>query len=245
MCQANASVSSMSASSSRSRRVLEIVSVFAVGIGAVVIGGVAFGQGIVSRVACVWAANLLMLAMCYAGLRARGQGWSHFGLRSPTLSLRWVSRTFFQSLLVFLFAAVSFVLGAVLIAMVVGIPQPADMSKYDYLNGNLPMTLLALLSVYVVSSFAEEVIYRGFLMTRLQEVVGGGRRSDLIAIVISSLVFGAVHSDWGVTGMVQASCMGIALAISFIAVRRNLWVTILAHAYLDTLLIVQMYYGAG
>ena len=55
-------------------------------------------------------------------------------------------------------------------ANLVGMPESADMSKYDYLQGNLTMTILALGSVYVVSAFAEEVIYRGFLITRISEL---------------------------------------------------------------------------
>ena len=126
-------------------------------------------------------------------------------------------------------------------ANLVGIPEPADMSKYDYLQGNLAMTILALASVYIVSSFAEEVIYRGFLINRITELTEGKKSSRLIAVVISSLIFGAIHSDWGITGMVQASCMGLALGASYFMVKRNLWVTILAHAYMDTILILQMY----
>ena len=119
-------------------------------------------------------------------------------------------------------------------ANVIGIPEPADMSKYDYLRGNLGLTVVALVSVYFVSSFAEEVIYRGFMITRILELVERKWIAHAFALTVSSLVFGLVHSDWGVPGMVQASSMGLALGIAFLVVRRNLWVTILAHAYMDT-----------
>ena len=35
--------------------------------------------------------------------------------------------------------------------------------------------------------------------------------------------------------------MGLALGTSYLIVKRNLWVTILAHAYMDTILVLQMY----
>ena len=129
-------------------------------------------------------------------------------------------------------------------ANLVGMPETADMSKYDYLQGNLAMTILALGSVYVVSSFAEEVIYRGFLITRISELAKDRKSTSRFAIVFSSLIFGLVHSDWGLAGMVQASCMGLALGTSYLMVQRNLWVTILAHAYMDTILILQMYFAS-
>ncbi|MCA9186877.1 MAG: CPBP family intramembrane glutamic endopeptidase [Pirellulaceae bacterium] len=126
-------------------------------------------------------------------------------------------------------------------SLVVGRPEAADVEKYNFLQGNLPLTLLALGSVYLISAFAEEVIYRGFLMTRIGEMSARRRWSRPVALVVSSLAFGLIHSDWGFAGMVQASCMGVALGTSYLIVRRNLWVTILAHAYMDTILVLQTY----
>ncbi len=62
--------------------------------------------------------------------------------------------------------------------------------------------------------------------------------------MISSIVFGLIHFDWGLVGMVQTGFMGLALGVSYLAVRRNLWVLILAHGYMDTILILQMYFAA-
>jgi hypothetical protein len=39
------------------------------------------------------------------------------------------------------------------------------------------------------------------------------------------------------------SCMGLAFAVSYLALGRKLWPLILAHGYLDTILIMQMYFG--
>jgi hypothetical protein len=46
-----------------------------------------------------------------------------------------------------------------------------------------------------------------------------------------------------VVGIVQTTFMGLALAASYLLVKRNLWVLVLAHAYIDTVLLVQMYLG--
>ena len=45
--------------------------------------------------------------------------------------------------------------------------------------------------------------------------------------------------------MVQTTFMGLALGASYLVVRRNLWVVILAHAYMDTILMVQMYLASA
>ena len=118
------------------------------------------------------------------------------------------------------------------------------MSGYNYLQGNLPMLILALIAVFIVSSFGEEVIYRGFLITRISEI-GANKKSWIrLAVVFSSVIFGLVHFDWGLMGVVQTGLMGLALGISFLLVKRNLWILVLAHAYMDAILMVQMYLGA-
>ncbi|MCS7466663.1 CPBP family intramembrane metalloprotease [Stieleria sp. ICT_E10.1] len=204
-----------------------------------------FVKARVATIGSVWAANMLMLAIVYWGLRLRGQSGVHFGLDRSLYRWRSAIRVFLQSIAVSFAAIAAFVFAAILMANLLGIPERADMSQYDYLRGNLTLTILALASVYIVSAFAEEVIYRGFLITRISELGADGRAARWLAIVSSSIVFGLVHSDWGLAGMVQASFMGLALGISYVVVQRNLWVTIFAHGYMDTILVLQMYAGNG
>ncbi len=228
----------------------ELVTVFVVALVVIATGAMLFGDNLLAHVASIWIANVLMLVMVYVGLRLRGQSWDHFGLRFRIGGAWTAVCTVSQSVVVFVAAVAAFLFGAVLMAIIVGLPEGADMSGYAYLRGNLGMTVLALASVYLVSSFGEEVIYRGFLINRIAELRGGdmttvSKSTRWLAVVISSIVFGLVHSDWGIVGMVQASCMGLALGAAYVLVRRNLWVTILAHAYMDTILILQMYFAGN
>ncbi len=142
-------------------------------------------------------------------------------------------------------ALVAFVVGGMLMAGGAAGGEGADMSGYEYLQGNLPMLLLALAAVCLVSSFGEEVVYRGFLMTRVAEMGDRTRAAWGTALVIGAAVFGLAHFAWGVVGVVQTTFMGLALGAAYLLVRRNLWVLVLAHAYVDTLLLVQLYVGSG
>lgn len=154
-----------------------------------------------------------------------------------------VVRAVLQSIVVLVFALAAFVAGSILTMNLQATTEGADMTGYDYLEGNLPMLIVALLAVYVVSSFGEEVVYRGFLMTRVAEMGGCGKLGWGIAVTVSAIVFGLAHFDWGVVGIVQTTFMGLALALSFLAVKRKLWILVLAHVYIDTVLLVQMYIG--
>jgi len=197
------------------------------------------GDNPVLRQTVVWIANVAMLSVVWLGLPLRGQPLAHIGLISGVNKLR----TLALSLVVFVAAVIGFAAGSIVMANIVGIPQSADMSGYNYLQGNLPMLVGALLAVFVVSSFGEEVIYRRSLVTRIAELGGSGKALLRIAVLISAIVFGLVHFQWGPMGIVQTGFMGLALGVSFILVKRNLWILVLAHAYMDAILMIQMYLG--
>ena len=221
----------------------EIVALFVVALGVIALAAPLAGENLVAQQGVVWVANILMLVMVWLGLRLRGQGWAHFGLSFRGASRRIVGRAVLRSLVVFVAAVAAFVVGAIVMANIVGIPEGADMSGYNYLSGNLPMLILALVGVYIVSSFGEEVVYRAFLINRIAELGGGGKTAWRVAVLISSVMFGFAHYGWGASGIVQTGFMGLALGVSYLVVGRNLWVTILAHAYMDTILMVQMYFA--
>ncbi len=83
------------------------------------------------------------------------------------------------------------------------------------------------------------------MINRIAELGGGGKTAWRVAVLISSVVFGFAHYGWGAMGIGQTGFMGLALGVSYLVVGRNLWVLILAHAYMDTILMVQMYFAGG
>ena len=230
-------------SQSRLANAAEIILVGAIAFVIVIVGWAFVGEDPFARQAVVWVANVLMLLTIWLGLRKRGQGWAHFGLSFRFGGGRALLRTVLQSVVVLVIALVAFAGGSVLASFRGTAPEPADMSSYSYLEGNLPMLLLSLAAVYVVSSFGEEVVYRGFLMNRLTEMTESSRAAWYASAVISAVVFGLAHFDWGFAGVVQTTMMGLALAVSYLLVKRNLWVLVLAHACIDTLLLIQLYQG--
>jgi membrane protease YdiL (CAAX protease family) len=203
------------------------------------------GDNPILKQAVVWAANILMLIFVWAGLKLRGESWKDFGLTLEAKTWREWSKIFLLSLLVFILALVGFIIGSIVMANITGIPESANMSGYNYLKDNIGMLLLTLGGVYIVSSFGEEVIYRAFLINRISEIGQGTKATRAIAVILSSIIFGLVHYDWGAMGMVQTGFMGLVLGICYIKLEKRLWILILAHVYLDTILMVQMYLASN
>ena len=154
-------------------------------------------------------------------------------------------KMFLLSLLVFVLAVAGFIIGSIVMANITGIPESANMSGYDYLKDNIGMLLLTLGGVYIVSSFGEEVVYRAFLINRIAELGQGKKNATIIAVILSSIIFGLAHYEWGPMGIVQTGFMGLALGICYIKLKKRLWILILAHVYMDTILMVQMYLASN
>ena len=222
---------------SKIAKLAEILTLFVLSISIIFIGWRFAGGNLFARQIVVWFANLIMIIYVWIGLLVRGQTWYHFGLSLHFKGWKHLVRIILMSIVVCVLSALAFMAGSVFFPT----SSNADMSGYNHLQGNLPLFLLTLAGVYIGSSFGEEVVYRGFLINRIAEIGNRSRSMWLIAIIISSLIFGLAHFQWGIIGIFQTSFFALALSAAYVLKKRNLLVLILAHAYLDTILLLPLY----
>ena len=199
------------------------------------------GDNQIMKFGIVWGANLWMLSLVWLGIKLRGQKWSDFGLTFGRIRFKESSRIFLLSLLVCILGLAGYMLGTLIMANISGMPESADMSIYDYLQDNLLMLIVTLMGVYIVSSFGEEVIYRAFLINRISELGLDTRFGKIATVLISAVIFGSVHYEWGPTGMVSTGFMGLVMGICYLKFKKKLWILVLAHAYMDTILLAGVY----
>ena len=199
------------------------------------------GENLLYKQGIVWVANILMLLYIWLGIRLRGQDCSSFGLVFKLPGWKQGLRIFLLSLLVFVLAMIGFIIGSIIMVNITGMPEQADMSSYAFLKDNLGLLILTLVGVYIASSFGEEVIYRGFLINRISEIGGNTKPAVIIAVLLSAVIFGLVHYEWGPMGVVQTFFMGLVLGICYIKLKKRLWILVLAHAYMDTILMLQLF----
>ncbi len=87
---------------------------------------------------------------------------------------------------------------------------------------------LLLLAGSCANGFAEELIIRGYLLTRLECVL----RSTWSAVLITSLLFAAYHLYQGVGSMIGIAVLGLVYGTAFCVCRR-IWPLVFAHAVAD------------
>jgi CAAX protease family protein len=93
------------------------------------------------------------------------------------------------------------------------------------------------------AAFGEELIYRGFLNTRLSVAFGGGRSAVALAAVGQALLFGLGHTYLGPLGVMNATAIGLVSGGVYLAGDRNLWPVIIAHGLVDSVGITTLYLG--
>lgn len=76
----------------------------------------------------------------------------------------------------------------------------------------------------------EEVLFRGFVLSRLCTLFG----RPSIAVLASGVIFGLMHVYQGPIGVVQTTVVGLVLAGTVI-ITRTLWPAIIAHFLFDTI----------
>jgi membrane protease YdiL (CAAX protease family) len=226
---------------SRIAKISEILLVFGLAFALIKLLTPYAGDKQLLKMGIIWCTNILMIGLVWLGIKLRGQKWSDFGLTFGRISLKESFRIFLLSLLVCILGIAGYILGTIVMANISGMPESADMSVYEYLHNNFFMLILTLIGVYVVSSFGEEVVYRAFLINRISELGLDTKYGRIATVLISAVIFGLVHYEWGPTGMVSTGFMGLVLGICYLKFKKKLWILVLAHAYMDTILLVQVY----
>ncbi len=118
---------------------------------------------------------------------------------------------------------------------------PPDISHLFVLQGNLPMLILALVLVWTISAFLEELVFRAFLINGLDLLLGRNSWSPWAAVLISSLIFGLMHAWQGIGGIMTTACVGLIFGIAYLLNGRRLLAIILAHGIIDTITLVSIY----
>lgn len=167
----------------------------------------------------------------------RGQHFRDIGFRRPR---RWATVPLWAiGIMTAYFAAQA--LAPILISSFMELPRP-DFSRYGHVYQNLPAALTMALVLPFTASIPEEIIYRGFLFDRLTSIFGSGVLGSTLTVLAAALIFGAIHFQWGLGGVLVTSIMGLVWGVAFLLCGRNLWIVIIAHSLGHILFVTQLYF---
>lgn len=193
------------------------------------------------------ASLVLTLVALTAYLRWCGEGWASYGL----ISLKgWRVKLMLvpQALLVFALFSVAIavtVFGGEAIGLeFMGEEPPGVAERWGDVPGNLPLFLTWLGIVWTAAAFGEEMLFRGFLITRCEALFAGAPLAKVLAVLLPALVFGLGHFYYqGLRGLITTTAIGIAFGTAFLLLKRNLWPLVIVHGVIDTLTFSALYFG--
>lgn len=183
---------------------------------------------VASTVICSAIAGIFVV---WLWLRRKGQ-WAEAIRLEPPASWR---QTLLWAVIGTVGTIAIFTLGAQL-AEAIGLGTPDPSFVLDLVTESPAMLALWIVGVaWFAAGFGEEVLYRGFVMDRLERLAGLRGRPWAV-LVIQALLFGLPHAYQGAGGMMVTAMVGLLLGHIRNRMGGNLWAAILAHAAVDTVM---------
>jgi membrane protease YdiL (CAAX protease family) len=121
--------------------------------------------------------------------------------------------------------------------------QLPDLSQFSALKGNTQFLLMWLAISWTVAAVGEEVVYRGYFMNRVTDLIGKTQAAWVLSLFFGAILFGSIHYYQGLSGMLSTGISGLAFGILYLTTGRNLWAPIFAHGIYDTVGFLLIFFG--
>ena len=117
-----------------------------------------------------------------------------------------------------------------------------DLTEVDF-KDSIFMYFLWVIIGFVLGGFLEEILFRGFLLTRVSKLFSKIKTGNFVGLISTSLIFGLCHLYQGWSGVLSTGFVGLLLGIIFLLSRKNLWYSILTHGFINLVSITILYLG--
>jgi len=212
------------------RAIGEITAVLAASIAGLIIAAILFQSPYASPFG-----TLLGVAAAIFFVKLRGETLNTFGFKGAGLGAIVLVTVAIFACAVFLFLFLEPVLERAF--------GPIDFSIFRPLEGNLGLFVLMVAVSWIGAAFGEEIVYRGFVMTRLAQIFSSSSFGWIVAAIIQAAIFAVLHSYQGWVGVIQIFILAIVFAFAYLLTGRSLVPVIVAHGVVDTYAMTDFYLG--
>jgi len=120
-----------------------------------------------------------------------------------------------------------------------------DISVLDGIRGNFVNCLTMIAVGWSVGAFLEEFTFRGFVVTRVQKLLGSTPAAIWIAILVAAVPFGIAHMYQGPAGMIGTGLIGFLFGAIYVVHGYNLWYPVFVHGFVNTVAMIWIYLDIG
>ena len=182
--------------------------------------------------------SIPILVFVWLFLRSTGESFSDIGLRFRSCTRRAV------------------VTGCLAAAVILGIMQllvfpvleyfvefePTDIGIHDFARANVAQFLFLVAMGWLVGGLYEEIVFHGFIFTRLEKLIPG-KNATAWSFVVTCTLFGAYHLQMGWDGAFNALVVGAVYQGLYLYFRRDLWASIVCHGVYNTIVLTLIHLG--
>jgi len=186
----------------------------------------------------MYAFSILLLLLIWGYLKLYQEGFSDIGFRFRDISFRsfWLGGSIglgFAMLMYWLVGPLLTWWGF----------APANVSDFYYIRHNFAQLLILLaIACFLVIPF-EEIVYRGFIFTRVKAMAADSKYSFAISGLITSIIFTLYHYQEGAGAMISIFMGAIFVIWLYKQFKGNLWYLIFFHIVYDIFMLTAIYLG--
>ena len=100
---------------------------------------------------------------------------------------------------------------------------------------DIPKLIIGLIVTWTVAAFGEEILFRGYLIRRLIDLIGESFPAKVLTVILVGAAFGFVHYYQGTHGVVVAGIIGMFQSVIYLTHQKKLVIPIIAHGTFDTI----------
>lgn len=182
--------------------------------------------------------SIPILLFVWLVLRSTGEGFSDVGFRFRSCSRR---------------AALTGCLAAVVILGVMQLLvfpvlehfvefESTEIGLHEFVQANMTQFLIIVVMGWLVGGLYEEIVFHGFIFTRLEKMIPG-KNATAWSFVGACTLFGAYHLQMGSAGALNALVVGAVYQGLYLHFRRDLWASIICHGVYNTIVLTLIYLG--
>jgi len=116
-------------------------------------------------------------------------------------------------------------------------------TEYDFIRSKLTNLIITIIAAWIIGGFYEEIVFRGFIQTTIQDWFKKFKFSFWCAGLLASILFGLYHWQQGIFGMIPSALGGLLWTFLLWRYKGNLWYPIISHAIYDTIALAMIYFG--
>jgi uncharacterized protein len=186
-------------------------------------------------------ASVVVATVC---LRRNRERWADLGFNRPASIFRMLS---WSAVALVVTMVAGFVIEIAISSAGIERSDGADpryAGRFAALPGNTGLFVYWVSVSWVVGAFAEEMLFRAMLFTRLERLFSGTAYPVLIAVALQAIVFGQQHFYYqGWSGALATGGIALISGALYLLLKRNLWPLVISHGLANTIGITLIYTG--